>query len=341
MSVYNGERYLREAIDSILNQTFTDFEFIIINDGSTERTRPILESYSDHRIRLFHQENMGLTKSLNKGISLAKGEYIARQDADDINLADRLETQLKYFDADPSLTLCASRFRIIDENGHLIGRIRPTVSDKLLGWHVLSWHLLFGNQICHASVMIKKEALIELGGYAACTKRAQDYELWTRMSLRYKMIIIQDVLMHWRYHDPGISKTYAHQQWQTAFEIIHRSHKRLTGLPINKDCSLHLHDLVQKKYYYIKPYTISALKLLNQIRLSYIAHYNPDPDTQSKIMATIELVHRNLLRVAFRHFSVHPFAVVLYIFIKHPIIAMSEIIRGSGRLLRKLTYKQV
>ncbi|TNE70794.1 glycosyltransferase family 2 protein, partial [bacterium] len=96
MSVYNGEEFLREAMDSILDQTYTNFEFLIINDGSTDDTVPIIESYDDPRIRLIHNEvNIGLTKSLNKGIGLAKGEYIARMDADDISLPERFERQIE------------------------------------------------------------------------------------------------------------------------------------------------------------------------------------------------------------------------------------------------------
>ena len=93
MSVYNGERYLREAVESILNQTFTDFEFIIIDDGSTDSSRAILASFDDPRIVLLQNEtNIGLTRSLNEGLSLARGKYIARQDADDASLLERLET---------------------------------------------------------------------------------------------------------------------------------------------------------------------------------------------------------------------------------------------------------
>lgn len=336
MSVYNGEKYLREAIDSILNQTFTDFEFIIINDGSTDKTREILESYHDPRIRLFHQENIGLTKSLNMGLTLAKGQYIARQDADDISLPQRFEIQLKYFDDDASLTCCGCKFRVIDENGHFIWRIYPTISDKLIGWELLSWHLLFGNEVAHSSVIITKEALIELGGYAEGTKRAQDYALWSRMILIYKMVVIPDILIYWRYHHQGISKTHSDQQWQTAFEIIHLAHERLTGLPINKDYSIHLHELVQKKCYYIKPYTIRVLKLMNLIRLSFINHYQPDLNTQTIIEAMIQLVHRNLFKAAIRRFSIHSFMVALYILISRPIIAIQEVIKLSRKLIDKI-----
>src|SRR5659263_168424 len=102
MAVYNGERYLREAIESILGQSFADFEFFIVNDGCTDSSRDIILSYRDPRIRLIdNQENIGLTKSLNIGLSLASGEYVARQDADDISYPTRIEKQIEYFETYP------------------------------------------------------------------------------------------------------------------------------------------------------------------------------------------------------------------------------------------------
>jgi glycosyltransferase involved in cell wall biosynthesis len=101
--VYNGERFLREAVESILNQTFEDFEFIIINDGSTDRTGEILNSYKDERLKIFNQPNRGLTKSLNRALKLSQGKYIARQDADDISEPNRLEVQVTYLEFHPEV----------------------------------------------------------------------------------------------------------------------------------------------------------------------------------------------------------------------------------------------
>ncbi|HKQ33129.1 MAG TPA: glycosyltransferase family A protein, partial [Thermodesulfobacteriota bacterium] len=109
MTVYNGEKFLNEAIDGILNQTFRDFEFLIINDGSTDGSREIIKSYKDPRINLVDNEsNIGLTASLNRGLSLAGGEYIARQDADDISLPERLEKQISILERNPDIALLGS-----------------------------------------------------------------------------------------------------------------------------------------------------------------------------------------------------------------------------------------
>lgn len=337
MSVYNGERYLSECIDSILNQSFTNFEFLIINDGSNDSTVKIINSYNDPRIRLVHnKKNIGLTKSLNKGIKLVRGKYIARMDGDDISLPHRLETQLKCFDADPSLTLCAGRMRVIDQNGHVTGGIYPAFSNELLCWHLLCWHLLFGNQIAHSCVMVKKEALKKLGGYAEWARRTQDYELWSRMSLEYKMIVIPNTLVYWRYHQSGISQAYSEEQKQTELTICHYSLRRLTGLPINRDFSIHLRELVRCYNCSIKPYTIDALKQLNRVKLSFNDHYKPDLDTQTEIANKIQTAHLNLIRVALRQLSLRSLIVCFYVFITYPNRTILESIRLGCRLINKM-----
>ncbi len=134
MSVYNGDKYLREAIESILNQTFTDFEFIIVNDGSTDNSLEIIESYDDERIKTINnKKNIGLTKSLNKALKFAKGKYIARQDADDVSLPNRFEKQVEYLDSHPEVALVGTSVYLIDENGKIIGKriafAKPRIKD--------------------------------------------------------------------------------------------------------------------------------------------------------------------------------------------------------------------
>ncbi len=122
LPVYNGARFLRQAIDSVLSQTWKDFELLVVNDGSTDGTAAILESYSDPRIRILSNvQNIGLTLSLNKGLQSARGEYIARIDADDIALPIRLEKQVSYLDQHPEVGLVATGVKVIDERGHVTG----------------------------------------------------------------------------------------------------------------------------------------------------------------------------------------------------------------------------
>jgi glycosyltransferase involved in cell wall biosynthesis len=198
MSIYNGEKYLREAIESILNQTFTDFEFIIVNDGSTDNSLEIIQSYDDKRIKIINNEkNIGLTKSLNKAIKQARGEYIARQDADDISLPNRFEEQLKYFEEHPEVALLGTSVYLIDENGKILGKhivlAKPGIKD-----------LFNGNQFNHGSVMFKKDVADDSGGYNELFRYVQDYELWLRIAKYYEVRNLTQILYKLRSHDENV-----------------------------------------------------------------------------------------------------------------------------------------
>ncbi len=200
MSVYNSEKYLQEAVDSILNQTFKDFEFIIINDGSTDRTKEILESYQDHRIILINQENMGLTKSLNKGISLAKGEYIARQDADDISLPERLEKQLEFLERYNNITLLGTAVKIIDEKGIYIHTRKYPIDYSSIRKFIKK-----DNPFSHGSVMFRRKCFLEMGGYREIFFIAQDYDLWLRFAEKYEVANLSTPLYIRRFNPLSIS----------------------------------------------------------------------------------------------------------------------------------------
>ncbi|HDY75873.1 MAG TPA: glycosyltransferase, partial [Candidatus Marinimicrobia bacterium] len=201
MSVYNDERYLSESVDSILNQTYKDFEFLIINDGSTDRSREILESYSDPRIRLVRNDgNIGLTRSLNKGLALAMGEYIARMDADDISLPERLEKQVGFLDADSSVGVLGINSLLIDEDGNVLEKLqRPVTHDSIMA------EMLTENRFVHSSVMLRKKLLKMSGYYDEKLDMAQDYELFLRLSLITKLSNLAEPLHMWRKDRTGIS----------------------------------------------------------------------------------------------------------------------------------------
>jgi len=197
MSVYNGEKYLREAIESILNQTFADFEFIIVNDGSTDSSLEIIQSYHDKRIRVIdNEENIGLTKSLNKAIKQAQGEYIARQDADDVSLPNRFEEQKKYFEQHPGTALLGTSIYIIDEDGKIIGKHMVLANPTK--------RLVKVNPFNHGSTMFKSEIARELGGYNELFRYCQDYELWLRIAKYHEVRNQTQVLYKLRSHQGNI-----------------------------------------------------------------------------------------------------------------------------------------
>ena len=200
MSVYNGEKYLNEAIDSILRQTFKDFEFLIVNDGSTDKTGEILKSYNDPRIKIIDNEkNIGLTRSLNIGLRIAKGEYIARQDADDISMPERLEKELSIIENNSEIIMVACWIKIIDENSN---KIRFWQADiEYNSPEEIYYTLFFENCIAHSTVLFDKELVLKIGGYNESFQKSQDYELWSRLSKIGKIIKIKENLVIRREHN--------------------------------------------------------------------------------------------------------------------------------------------
>ncbi|MDJ0799829.1 MAG: glycosyltransferase [Calothrix sp. MO_167.B12] len=204
-AVYNGESYLREAIDSILAQTFPDFEFLIINDGSTDSTQEIIQFYDDPRIRLINNEyNLGLTRSLNKGLELAKGEFIARQDADDISEPERLAKQVAFLETHPEVALVGTWYKDIDPQGNLIGECNLPCDCTQIRWDIL-----FYCPFVHSAVMFRKHTIAEqIGFYDEAFSYAQDYDLWWRISRRLQVANINEYLMKLRINPSSMTATY-------------------------------------------------------------------------------------------------------------------------------------
>lgn len=203
MAVHNGERFLSEAIESILDQTFKDFEFIIIDDGSTDKTPKILEKYSkkDERIRLIAQNNQGLTKSLNRGISKARGKYIARMDADDVSLPERLETQYEFMERNEEVVMCGTLAEEVDENGKkLSGKKAPKLYLDSLPTdpHEIRRAILRRNPFVHPSIMARRQALIKTGGYDESLAYSQDYDLYLRLIQKGQLANIPLKLIRFR-----------------------------------------------------------------------------------------------------------------------------------------------
>jgi glycosyltransferase involved in cell wall biosynthesis len=176
ISVHNGENFLKNCIDSVLNQTFKDFECIILNNGSTDKTQKILEQYTDSRFKIICQENIGVSRSLNKGIHLARGSLIARLDADDISSADRLDKQVNFMIKNPQVVLCGSRFRELIRGESLPQRVAFIKMDK-----PIRKSMSLFNPFAHSTVMFRKKTFIDSGGYSDKYKNGLDYDLWFRM----------------------------------------------------------------------------------------------------------------------------------------------------------------
>ena len=216
MPVYNAERYIGEAIDSILRQTFTDFEFLIINDGSEDCSEEIILSYHDPRIRYVKNEkNEKLITTLNKGISIAKAKYIARMDADDISNPNRLYTQFEFMEQHPEVALSGSWFEMVGHNSG-IAKYAETHSEIMI-------KMLHQCHFCHPSVIMRKEAIDSFETkFDPLFIHAEDYDFFARIGEKFEVANIQEVLVKYRIHEQSISAQNKEMQHQNSLIIKKR-----------------------------------------------------------------------------------------------------------------------
>lgn len=232
MSTHNGERFIKEAIDSILKQNFSDFEFLIVQDGSNDLTPVILEecARNDQRIKIIsNAQNLGLTKSLNKAISQAKGEYIARQDDDDVSLPERFKKQFDFMEKNQRFALVGCLGLIVNERGEAIGEKNLAVS-----YEKIKKRLLFNNQFIHSSLFARKSILEKEGFYNDDFKKAQDYELVLRLAEKYPVANLAERLLKWRFLPSSISWESKEQQKYAImarwWAITRYGYPKITGL---------------------------------------------------------------------------------------------------------------
>jgi len=217
MAVYNGVPYVRQAVESILAQTMTEFEFIIVDDASTDGTVGVLTEYAaaDERIRvLTNAQNSGLTASLNVGLRVARAAFIARQDADDVSLPDRLAAQVACLDADSDLVLVGTAATVIDGASRCMQRMPLPLSDA-----AMRWQMLFANPLCHSAAMFRRECNGAAVSYDESFQCAQDYELWSRLQEHGQMRNLPEALVKLRRHGASISATQRAEQARLARQV--------------------------------------------------------------------------------------------------------------------------
>ncbi|MEL5895823.1 glycosyltransferase [Bacteroides sp. GD17] len=202
---YNAEKYIREAIDSIINQTYSNIEILCIDDCSKDNTLSMLREFEviDNRIRVYSNPiNMRIAAALNVGLEHTSGTYIARMDADDIAVHDRIEKQVKFLEAYPQIAICGGQCDVINEHGMQTGHISYPLSDE-----ALKTLLLFDSCFAHPTVMFRKSIYNSLGGYADMMP-VEDVEYWTRMAIAgYKFANLPDVLLRYRHHSLQVTST--------------------------------------------------------------------------------------------------------------------------------------
>ena len=202
MAVYNGMPYVRQAVKSIIEQSYKNFEFIIVDDASTDETSNFLKSLKDKRIKIINNsKNIGLAASLNEALKVASGQYIARMDADDISSSKRLETQLRYMEGHPQIALCGCWVDLINKDGKVIGEKKYPLKDQDIK-NALKWY----QPVVHPTFMAKNNFYKEMRGYNKLFDYAEDYELLVRAMKKYKFANISKKLLLWRLADERRSR---------------------------------------------------------------------------------------------------------------------------------------
>jgi glycosyltransferase involved in cell wall biosynthesis len=226
-SVYNGEDFLEQCVHSILDQTFRDFEFIILNNGSTDETAQILNQFKDSRLRIIHQENLGVTRSLDKGVRMARADLIARLDADDYSFPNRLRRQVNFMDKNLDYALCGSKFLELTGNKISPQKVPFVENDKNIR-RILSCY----NPFAHSAVIFRKQSFIDAGGYDDRFTFSVDYDLWVRMLQTGKGYILEDELTVMRLSAESMSFQNRRRQKLESLALRWRAFKNFGGNPV-------------------------------------------------------------------------------------------------------------
>ncbi|WP_010630783.1 glycosyltransferase family 2 protein [Sporolactobacillus vineae] len=229
-AVYNGEAHVESAIHSILNQTFTDFEYIIVNDGSTDRTRDILEEITDPRVKVIHfEKNKGAANALNTGIREARGKWIAVQDADDISMEHRLQNQLTFLKSHPEFVAVGSLIQCITSETAIDRSFLDTEEFFFNAKSPEQFRMeqFYSTPICHGTALFLKKAFDLTGGYDPAFKIAYDYDLWSRMFEQGEIGRMPDVLYQYRVQVSSLAHL---DRLETTREILFSTFKSISGL---------------------------------------------------------------------------------------------------------------
>lgn len=265
MPVYNAEGYVKEAINSILNQTFKDFELVVLNDASGDSSKDAILSFQDTRIRYIENEqNKGLSFSRNRLLSEARGEYIAWLDADDIAYPTRLAEEYRFLEEHPDYAMVASWARLVDATGKPTGNfIKSYIPDEYL-----SALLLFVNYFVQSSVLLRKSCLPEVH-YRPEFPPTEDYEFWVRIAAKYPVAILSKTLVDYRIHTTNVSSVQQ-QKSEKAVKLNHRIQLENLGiLPGDEEVNLH--------------YNIAFRKAESLVFLQQTADWLQRIDNQNKI----------------------------------------------------------
>lgn len=292
MPVYKGDKHLSDSINSILNQTFSNLEFIIICDDPTDETRNILDKYqqNDSRVKIYYQGRQGLVNSLNKGISVAEGEYIARMDADDISLPDRLEKQVEFMNRNPEIGICGSWVKTI---GDLSGLVWIFPCDH----ETIQSRMLFETVIAHPSIIARRDLFLNNGfAYKQEELYAEDYGLWVRAAKETRLANIPKILLHYRIHE---STSDRNKQKYVANNIRLAQIKELGINPTEEEFKIH-EALSYYVIHYNRKFILEVIFWLEKLRTSnFEMKIYPEPAFSTVLGQQLYFVCKNSTYLGF------------------------------------------
>lgn len=224
MGAYNAEQYLADVMKSLLEQTFPDFELIVVDDGSTDRSSEILEEYArrDSRVYVLTQENQGLGRALNNGLERASGKYIVRADADDFSYPRRLECQVVFMEARPGVVASGTGVMLVDPLGIPISQLSVFSDHDAIETELLQGN---GSAICHPSVILRRDALLQIGGYDPTWRVTEDLDLFLRLARVGQLANLPDILLDWRQHLGSTNHSKRERQLNEVREILKAAHE--------------------------------------------------------------------------------------------------------------------
>ncbi len=234
MPIYNSERYLAEAIESVLNQSYQNIEVVLVNDASIDHSESIAEKYISDRVRYIkNSQNRGVALSLNDALQMCNGDYIARMDADDISMPDRIKKQVAFMEANLAVGVCGSWVRHI-------GKYEGVLERKPVGSSCIAAFMMLDNPVMHPTAMLRKKILEKYNfKYDAAFERCEDFDLWERMSRLGYINNLPEPLLKFRVHESSVTAKYSHEMWNKTYDILNRGLNRIGVTSSHSEVKFH------------------------------------------------------------------------------------------------------
>jgi len=327
MAVYNGKKYLKDAIDSVLQQSFTNYEFIIVDDCSTDSTPSIISLYNDNRIRYIrNKENLGQTPSLNIALKISKGKYIARIDGDDIYIQDKLKIQYYFMEKNPDVAVCGTAGERIDENGNQSGfRLYPQDPKDIY------FRIFYQSPINHVSVIMRRSVVIDNGGYDEKYPYCADFALWSKLiKNNYKIVNLPNLLVQYRVFEDSLGAiNKVGPSGNEAVNIIHSNISEKLNIKISRKECWNIIYMLWPTSGIDLPDILNAYNILK--RISQIVYKKQVPVRILLFLNTHllkSLIKRNLFLKSKRQFRFHEKELLKVIrrFIKSPLVVVMVIV---------------